>query len=264
MNFCPECDFMLYKRLHGTDDTVCKLEEYCKNCGFIGSPVSHSKIYGREYAHSFIKDKIVSNKYTIYDNTLPRLAHSCKCTHCVYNVHRAVYELHSSVEAAACNSIIGNIPEDLSDRQLLDIMIALVPDTPSEAKTSSILSAKQTESFALLSTLINIGVSDTTAHAKIYLVSELGNANIYMQRLKLTEMFIFCVPQSLSVKMDTVLCKSFIESIPVKKLPDTYGEDYTLTAIATADYIKEEVLYIKYDKVNMKFMYICTNCGISW
>lgn len=263
MNFCPECDFMLYKRLQAGDEEVCKLEEYCKNCGFIGPPIEHSKIYEREYDHSFIKDKIVSNKYTVYDNTLPRLVRPCKCGHCVYNMQQAVNDLDT---IADCNSIVGNIPEDLSDSKLVDMLRTLVPTGTSASKTtpSKPPSAKETKSFALISKLINIGVSEATQHAKIYLLGELGNSNIYIQRLKLTEMFMFCVPKSLSVGMDTVKCKSFMASVPLQLLSDTYGPDYTLTVIDAPDYIKEEVLYIKYDKVNMKYMYICTNCGISW
>ncbi len=27
---------------------------------------------------------------------------------------------------------------------------------------------------------------------------------------------------------------------------------------------KSEVIYIKYDSINMKYLYICSNCGTSW
>jgi hypothetical protein len=27
---------------------------------------------------------------------------------------------------------------------------------------------------------------------------------------------------------------------------------------------KKEVIYIKYDNINMKYLYICANCGTSW
>jgi hypothetical protein len=27
---------------------------------------------------------------------------------------------------------------------------------------------------------------------------------------------------------------------------------------------RKEVIYIKYDSINMKYLYICANCGTSW
>ena len=60
-------------------------------------------------------------------------------------------------------------------------------------------------------------------------------------------------PKEFSSKLEAVL-----NSLPVENL---------LNGIEIDDEFKKperEVLYIKYDPENMKYLYMCVNCGTSW
>tara|TARA_B110000208_G_scaffold35160_1_gene46496 strand:- start:316 stop:963 length:648 start_codon:yes stop_codon:yes gene_type:complete len=74
-------------------------------------------------------------------------------------------------------------------------------------------------------------------------------------RVKLTSLVLKSLPgkkDELKAKINTILIKS--------------GEhNETLHAIDySSDFYKKEVIYIKYDPDNMKYMYICRNCSESW
>ena len=42
-----------------------------------------------------------------------------------------------------------------------------------------------------------------------------------------------------------------------------YDNDAVLQTSRFND-VHKEVLYLKYDSINMKYLYICANCGTSW
>ena len=76
MQFCPECKFMTYTKLRTEEesDVINGLISYCKNCGWKGTLESvDNSIYKRNYQEDFIANKIITNKYTIFDVTLPRV-----------------------------------------------------------------------------------------------------------------------------------------------------------------------------------------------
>ena len=74
-------------------------------------------------------------------------------------------------------------------------------------------------------------------------------------QVQLTNMLVKAIPEK---KTD------LIEAI--NKIVIEHGEkDETLHAIEyNSEYYKKEVIYIKYDPDNMKYMYICRNCSESW
>ena len=44
------------------------------------------------------------------------------------------------------------------------------------------------------------------------------------------------------------------------------NKEYKNTTLISTPYTQpqKEVLYLKYDKINMRYLYICANCGTSW
>ena len=61
------------------------------------------------------------------------------------------------------------------------------------------------------------------------------------------------------VKCNTIGDKNTLKDIFNQKIIDEQK-------IVTGDYKKpeKEVLYIKYDPMNMKYLYLCAVCGTSW
>ena len=111
MQFCPECKFMTYTKLNRTK-TPHILENYCKNCGWKGIKEDVSKpIYKRHYQEDYIANKALSNKYTIFDVALPRVAYDCPNTECVTNIK---FDPDKTV-------VITNIPPDHTEDEFNEI-----------------------------------------------------------------------------------------------------------------------------------------------
>jgi len=96
---------MTYTKLNRTK-TPHILENYCKNCGWTGAKEDINKaIYKRHYQEDYIANKALSNKYTIFDVALPRVAHDCTNIECVTNT-----EFDSDKTL-----VINNIPPDYTE-----------------------------------------------------------------------------------------------------------------------------------------------------
>ena len=126
MNFCKNCNFMLYKKLANEEKSTvcnvskesktCQLYEYCKNCGYEKDITDEEvSVYKRNYKNNFVIDKIIKNKYIVYDNTLPRLNIDCKNERCISN------EYFSHLNKNNC-LIINNIPENITDNAIFHIL----------------------------------------------------------------------------------------------------------------------------------------------
>ena len=202
MQFCPECNFMVYTKLSNQVEEETEgskgdltLINYCKNCGWKGVlENTETAIYRRNYENDFIADRILNNKYTIYDNALPRLNIGCTNDGCITNL---------SIDSD--NSfIIDNLPETIEDSDISD-----------------------------------------------FLKGDIDNNNISnYKRLRLTSVAVICKNSDVR---DELLSKYAEQNID--------GND-----LNTRNYTKpdNEVLYIKYDPENMKYLYMCVNCGSSW
>ena len=188
MQFCSQCKFLTYTKFNKDSKT---LINYCKNC-FNEEPLvsSDNSVYKRNYQEDYIADKIVTNKYTIYDVALPRVEFECINENC-YTRQDVDKNLSFMIEG---------LFEDSSDKEILDLF-------PMNDKMSK---------------------------------------------------------EPIRIRLSTVLiqCKD-IES--KKSLQEKYGSKYTDYKITDNIYSpNKEVLYLKYDPINMKYLYMCVNCGTSW
>ena len=288
MNFCPKCNFLLYKNLKSStssklpvssegdavpevketyesilspDMSQCSLVEYCKNCGYETEVIENNiSVYKRNYKNDFIVDRILKNKYTIYDSTLPRLDIKCKNNHCI--THK------SSKELSVNNSIIvNNIPEHLTLDEIFDIL-----EPYSFGTTSKIVSPD-----------------------KDY-IKTINGHNMFVKRIKLCQAIVYF--ESTPKRKKTRIKKKASDTASTgSKKAGSYEEeskkviseiltnfkefieDYTLNIKSpTTDDIlsikqfrtepfklpNNEIIYIKYDPGNMKYLYMCVNCGESW
>lgn len=195
MEFCPGCNYMLYTKLITKDDDTksIKLVNYCKNCDYQKERESTKdcSVYKRNYDNDYAAHKLLINKYTIYDNTLPKLCIECVSDNCITNL-----DIDNSK-----SFVINNVPE--------------IPDE-----------------------INNILEEDT----------ELIEKKI---PIKLTSIL--------------VILKNSVDKTNLMKKYNDYQLDDS-TKLKTSEFIKpiKEVLYIKYDPHNMKYLYMCVNCGTSW
>ena len=191
MQFCPECRFLTYTKLN-KDKT--QLLNYCKTCSWEGYiENTDNSVYKRNYQEDFIADKIVTNKYTIFDVSLPRVEYECTNPLCY---------TRQDIDKNLCFMING-----LSEDDFDEDVISLFDEIKESMSVSPI---------------------------RIRLSSLLVQAKSDDDRIKLIE---FC-----------------------KK--DSKFRDYQIAEILTPP--KKEVLYLKYDSINMKYLYMCVNCGTSW
>jgi hypothetical protein len=194
MHFCPNCKFMVYTKLK--DDNK-NLLNYCKNCNWSGELENKNNlIYQRNYQEDYIADKVISNKYTIFDATLPRVSYTCVNNECITNLKNLDTEFIF---------MIHNIPADLSDEQVKQIF---------EDDKDSILRLIRIKLTTVVIEVKEVNQKEKLINKYNNMKSEFLDSN----KLDITE---FTTPKS-------------------------------------------EVIYIKYDSINMKYLYICSNCGTSW
>jgi hypothetical protein len=180
---------MVYTKL--AEDTA-KLSKYCKNCGWSGDIDNLDKcVYSRNYSDDFIAQRLITNKYTLYDPTLPRVS-SIKCINdnCLTN--------KSGLE----NSIKITIPQSI--------------ETDTVSTEIEKLGVKSIEIFRINNKSVGV----------IF-----GN------------------------KEDLESGKSLLNSLEFE------GESVKISELTKVD---REIIFIKFDNSNMKYLYMCSTCGTSW
>lgn len=242
MNFCENCNFMLYKKLAGTescdegipqDSGVCDLLEYCKNCGYEKNITDDAvSVYKRNYKNSFAIDNILGNKYLVYDNTLPRLSIDCKNANCITDDRFNYLNENNSL-------LITNVPENIEDADIYDMLYTFPHD----------------DSF-----------KDGGLDAEDY-IKTIRGFKMHYKRIRLCEVIVYYAHDDISTDENVKILntingslKLYIENFPVK---DKFQQNEKLL-VKAYEHIDNEILYVKYDPENMKYLYICVNCGTSW
>jgi DNA-directed RNA polymerase subunit M/transcription elongation factor TFIIS len=80
MNFCDDCDDMLYVKIKDDKDAESRLVYLCRTCNreYPQETQSTSCVYHVNYNLDSIKKESLLNEYTFYDPTLPK-ANGIKC-----------------------------------------------------------------------------------------------------------------------------------------------------------------------------------------
>lgn len=203
MNFCPECNFMVYTRLNENGNL---LTNYCKNCNWEGEYLGKNSdssicVFKKNYSNDYLAEHAYTNKYTIYDPTLPR---------------------------------VSNIP-CINEK-------CLTNQTYNELKTLH---------------LFNVDSN--------HLMSE------YNYKLKdFYEKKGLSIDKYTNIEVnDSEIISLFNEDIDVLSLftdlPNENVEELGQNVIIN-QYIKpsREIIFIKYDENNMKYLYLCSTCLTSW
>ena len=197
MNFCPECNFMVYTKLNKETN---KLINYCKKCNWEDNYLGDDEnplVFKKQYSNDFLAEQIYTNKYATLDPTLPRISNiACINEKCLTNLNfRKNRTLHfKNIEEEKLNSYyqsILNIEESTYSNTIIDYN-EIISEFSEEIDILSTFSEDQLNREATID-----GLGDNII------------INVY-------------------------------------KKPD------------------REIIFIKYDYVNMKYLYICSTCNTSW
>ncbi len=201
MNFCKNCNFMLYTKL---EKNGYNLTNYCKNCGL---EVNHSKdtsvnkcVYKKNYSNDYLAENAFANKYTKYDPTLPRINNIlCVNPKCLTNLNSHTnYPKYDPTKSIFLSKI--------NDLQF------------TEEEIQKILSSNQEEHYEF---------NDTFNDNHLLIITFKDTKNL--------EEF-----------------KTNLEKMPDYEFSNPSKE------------IEREIIFIKYDYVNLKYLYLCSTCNTSW
>ena len=232
MKFCTKCGSIWYLKKVGDSE----LKYVCRNCGYSEEKSEegicvHSSRMNEDYQNY----QMLNNKYIIQDPTLPRL-NNVKC-------------INSKCLTNRPNLFLVRNSHRVDQKKLMDALWAQVSD---QVQVSGGASDNLT--------IRNLDSSEVTLYGEIHSPSEhlLINQEVELcDRLAILE----CKESEVSQTIQTLL-----QAQP--NLLDTLGiEDTASSEPGTTPSLTEilrEVIFIKYDDVNMKYMYICSTCGSSW
>ena len=198
MNFCTQCNFMLYTKVNPYNTN--KLLNYCRNCGWEGDYQKESEdesicVYKKQYSNEFLAQKKVTNKFTRLDPTLPRVNNiPCVNSCCLSNI-----------------DITKTLYIKTDDETIEEKVIPLID------------SDTVTVSYHNNSNQLTIVFTEQVERDGYYnnLNGEDDNKNIEIEG-----------------KMFHI--KKYTETPP------------------------NEIIFIKYDYTNLKYLYLCSNCDTSW
>ena len=261
MEFCPECNSMLYTKLEEieSDDLVStqRLTNYCKNCGYKDViPENKDKsVYLRNYENDYVVDKLLTNKYTIFDNALPRLSMKCINENCITN-----HKINTD-----SSFIIDNIPENYNIENfkiLLSNYSEIILDFIQVRLTSIVIKLNDSESESLIQKNKENITNDINNTIIIYSkdILETEIKTLSQKYNKLIKKIVPGTNNSYLITLHNFKDESFFNELNTLKI---YYEKFSLK-INEFKIPESEVLYIKYDPDNMKYLYMCVNCSTSW
>ena len=173
-------------------------------------------IYKRNYQDDYIADKIISNKYTIFDVTLPRKSLSCNNKKCL-TYSKNFNKLKDDNENIF---LLKNVNADLEDEEITKIII-----------------------------------------------DDNKDLNLNFHRIKLTNLIVFNNKNDENDKkkiLNKLNNEEFTSKLNEDEIVETYDLKDPTNSKTIEDILKKEVIYIKYDHINMRYLYICTKCSESW
>lgn len=214
----------LYFLKKATDD---KLIYDCRNCG-TQEPrdISDNCIYQSDIdKKDYMTHQMSKNPYVIRDPTLPRLS-NVKCINkkCLTNQQSRHLVL---INSQNCN--------------LTDLVSYLETISESSIEVNDITS------------------KDITEFGEIH--TNIGNYSVLEKEILETN------PVKLLIFQNSLIFKKVVDSLTSKNGANLIPPEYIIdnnSNLPILSQILREIISIKYDEINMKYMYICSTCGSSW
>ena len=254
MEFCDDCDSILFLKSSVTEDNPdAKLIYECKLCGFMKDTKEGDKcIYTRDHSGEYLSYKILTNPYICEDPTLPILDNiDCPNEKCIVNKYVAdmknnivLSPVYFNNRSEITDSVLKmvNLPYEFLEFPLNDSQIDWFK-TMAKKKPEDVL-----EEFSKTYPEYK-GILDTKIIKKIIKDSN----HVYSIHTDQTTLTISISQKLKNSSIDSLLKKFRVDAI----------RNYEVE-VHRFERPKRRVTYIKYDKADMRFIYICTHCNTYW
>jgi DNA-directed RNA polymerase subunit M/transcription elongation factor TFIIS len=232
MKFCSQCGSIWYLKKTGESE----LKYVCRTCGNSEDKCEkgicvHSSTINEDYRNF----QMLNNKYIIQDPTLPRL-NNVKCinSQCLTNQPNLLLVKHVDI---------------LDKAQLRTYIWSRISDKlGSESPETDCLKFRPLQS------------SEVTLYGEIHSLTE---HHLMDQEVELHSKLAILECKDSDVYLNVVeLLPELSSKISDFYLPETETTSDEISARVIP--IEREIIFIKYDDINMKYMYICSTCGSSW
>jgi len=215
-----------------------RLQRFCKNCSWIGEPIDTQEpicVYEKNYNKEFIAKNALKNDYTLYDPTLPRIS-NIKCINekCLTNV--AFAEKKNLIQLTA--------NKEIANEQLVD----------GETK------------FEVTNLAVQKYLKDSKIDNDNYLVLNKQSILIYKE---VDSQYKFT-----SITLDEKEEKSGSDNQEDEEEPTkAEKQNQQILKMMTDKLVLQqtkfqkpnrEILFIKYDNDNLKYLYMCSTCKSTW
>lgn len=274
MKFCKICNSLYYMKNEGN-----KLMFYCKRCDEIDimdetdEPIC---IKLTDKSESYSTSNIRKNKYILKDNTLPRADNfivKCINNNCLSNIDSIdLYILGLNRDDS--DSVVDFFKQFGINEDNLNIVI-------SEDKYKIKFNYDTKKKRQIINDIINKKITSINSKEiliKIDLVIILHGLNGLTDGLKeyindnFTSKFDITV-ENIDITFDHTSNQHIIniKNIDLKSYHDITSDIINRKSFVFNDCpcildvnFNSEIVYIKYDKVNLKYIYICSCCNSSW
>ena len=227
MHFCSNCHNMYYLKIRDAEEGANSLIYYCRNCGNEDTTLTSENICVSEtqLRRSEQKYTHMVNEYTKYDPTLPRI-NSIKCPNqdCISNTKLGGAKPKATVAATAA--------EDTKKKPVLKVKTT--KKALAQAEQAQQIQAQQIQAQQIQAQQI-----ETQIAAQEQLVEQQAQA-------ALTE-----------AEQVKAAAEQLIEGKEEKEEKGEKEEGQKGESM-------REVIYIRYDDINMKYVYLCVHCDTTW
>jgi DNA-directed RNA polymerase subunit M/transcription elongation factor TFIIS len=228
--FCKDCNnFLFLKNVKNDEGTVTDMIYYCKKCGFTHTNNNKKILYDVTY-NSDATSKYLYNDYLKYDPTIPHL----KSMYCVNPNCASNLPCKYSITFKYYPDGTG----DLSVPQNMEQMLNMT------------LNNELSDEVRNLGLLVK-SIAANTYYAIITTTTDAHTNKDYMKAMNEVLEYLH------NKKMDRTGINSSDEEIMLKNKA-------MFTNIEGINENTNDVLFIKYDALNMKYLYKCCVCSTSW
>ena len=236
MQFCTECHNMYYLKIQDEEGIIGNtLIYYCRNCGHEDTTLNTTNICvsdiqllssEKKYTHTV-------NEYTKYDPTLPRI-NTIKCPN---------QECSSNMK--------GGAPKTAAEKEAAAALKAAEKETAAALKATMKEEAAANKA-ALKETAAALKAAEKEAAAALKATLKAASKAVPSK----------AAPSKAALKAEPSIAE------PSKAEPETLAASEAAenleTILEDADTNQREVIYIRYDDTNMKYVYLCVHCDTTW
>lgn len=228
MDFCPKCDSVLYLSTSKEEGKI-KLLNICRNCGYKSLNENNCCVYNHNFEMDAANNTYnnLNNKYLIKDPTLPRLSNiDCINNNCLTRTP---------------NSILVYNNDNLDQVNFLATISKLIGIDPETVQMEE----------------VSINNNNLFDYGEIHF-----NQRFFTYNELIKPIILYKFTNDIS-KLKPYLSVGNISENKYFKECIKDGKD-NLDSIPYISFIEKQIVFIKYDPKNMRYMYICSTCGTTW